>query len=50
MSDALKMADKLEMYLLRKGIPNVHSQVSEIADKVMHFTTKNRNKPVSPSQ
>ena len=54
----LEMADKLRMYCLRKGIPDVHSQISEIADQMMNFTTKNLkqspivscfSKPVSPS-
>ena len=42
LSKALEMADKLKMYCRRKGIltPMPKSQVSEIADKVMNFTTK----------
>ena len=61
LNKALEMADKLKMYCLRKGIliPMSKSQVSEVADKVMHFTTKKVkqssivsyfNKPVCPSQ
>ena len=43
LSKALEMADKLKMYCLRKGIPDAHpkSQVSDIADKIMNFSTKN---------
>ena len=37
----LEMTDKLKMYCLRKGIPEVHSQISAIVDKIMNFTTKN---------
>ena len=36
------MADTLKMYGLGK-IPVIHSQVSEIADKIMNFTTKSLN-------
>ena len=37
------MADELNMFYQRKAIPNVKlkSQVSEIADKIMNFTTIN---------
>ena len=42
LNKALEMANKLKMHCLRKGIPDVHSQsqVSDIADKIMIFTTK----------
>ena len=57
-SKALEMADKLKMYCLRKAIPDVHCQVSEIEDKTMNFTMKNPKQPsvsyfyklLSPSQ
>ena len=46
LSQALAMANKLKMYclcVLEKQVltPTPKSQVSEIADKVMNFTTKN---------
>ena len=41
LSKALEIADKLKMYRPRNGIPGIHSQVSDIADKLMKFTTKN---------
>ena len=56
---ALEMVDKLKSYCLRKGIADAHSQVSEIEDKIMNFSTQNLkqssiisyfNKPVSSSQ
>ena len=56
---ALKMVDKLKTYCLRKGIADTHSQVSEIEEKIMNFSTPNLkqssiisyfNKPVSSSQ
>ena len=58
MAKALEMADKMKPYRLRKGIADPHSQVSEIEDKIMKFSTQNLkqtpiiylNKPVSSSQ
>ena len=61
LSKALEMPDKLEMSCLRIRIHDAHpkSQVSEIADKIMNYITKNFqqlsiisyfNKPVSLSQ
>ena len=59
LAKALKMADKLKTYYLRKGIADAHSQVSEIEDKIMNFSTQNLkqssvisyfNKPASSSQ
>ena len=56
---ALEMVDKMKTYRLRKGIADSHSQVSEIKDKIMNFSTQNLkqssiisyfNKPVSSSQ
>ena len=48
----------MKTYRLREGIADAHSQVSEIEDKIMNFSTQNLkkssiisyfNKPVSPS-
>ena len=59
LAKALEMVDKLKTYCLRKGIADTHSQVSEIEDKIMNFSTPNLkqssiisyfNKPVSSSQ
>ena len=59
LTKALEMADKLKTYCLRKVIADVHSQVSEIEDKIMNFSSQNLkqssiisyfNKPVSSSQ
>ena len=59
LAKALEMVDKLKTYCLRKGIADAHSQVSEIKDKLMNFSTQNLkqssimsyfNKPVSSSQ
>ena len=59
MAKVLEMADKLKTYCLRKGIADAHSQVSEIEDKIMNFSTQNLkqssiisyfNKPLSSSQ
>ena len=36
---ALEIADKLKIYHLRNGIADAHSQVSEIEDKIMNFST-----------
>ena len=58
LAKALEMVDKLKADCLRKGIADAHSQVSEIKDKIMNFSTPNLkqssiiyfNKPVSSSQ
>ena len=59
LATALEMVDKLKTSCLRKGIVDVHSQVSEIEDNIMNFSTQNLkqsslilyfNKPVSSSQ
>ena len=59
LAKALEMVDKLKTYCSRKGIADAHSQVSEIEDKIMNFSTQNLkqssiisyfNKPVSSSQ
>ena len=59
LAKALEMVDKLKTYCLRKRIADAHSQVSEIEDKIMNFSTQNLNqssiisyfnKPVSSSQ
>ena len=56
---ALETVYKLKTYCLRKGIADAHSQVLEIKDKIMNFSTPNLkqssiilyfNKPVSFSQ
>ena len=59
LAKALEMVAKLKTYCLRKGIADAHSQVSEIEDKIMSFSTQKLmqssiisyfNKPVSSSQ
>ena len=40
LAKALEMVDKMKTYCLRKGIADAHSQVSEIEDKVMNFSTQ----------
>ena len=40
LAKALEMVDKLKNYCLRKGIADAHSQVSEIEDKIMNFSTQ----------
>ena len=58
LAKALEMVDKMKTYCLRKGIADAHSQVSEIEDKIINFSTQNLkqssiisyfNKPVSSS-
>ena len=39
LAKALKMVGKLKTYCLRKGIADSQSQVSEIEDKIMNFST-----------
>ena len=55
----LEMVDKLKTYCFKKGVADDHSQVSEIEDKIMNFSTPNLkqssiisyfSKPVSSSQ
>ena len=41
LAKALEMVDKMKTYCLRKGIADAHSQVSEIEDKIMNFSTQN---------
>ena len=41
LAKALEMFDKLKTSCLRKGIVDAHSQVSEIEDKIMNFSTQN---------
>ena len=41
LTKALEMVDKLKIYCLRKGIVDANSQVSEIEDKIMNFSTQN---------
>ena len=41
LAKALEMADKLKAYCFRKRIADTHSQVSEIEDKIMNFSTQN---------
>ena len=41
LAKVLEMVDKLKTYCLRKGIADAHSQVSEIKDKIMNFSTQN---------
>ena len=41
---ALEMVDKMKTYRLREGIADVHSQVSDIEDKIMNFSTQNLKK------
>ena len=40
LAKALEMVDKIKTYRLRKGIADAHSQVSEIDDKIMNFSTQ----------
>ena len=56
---ALEIVDKLKIFCLRNGIADAHSQVSEIEDKIMNFSTQNLkqssiisyfNKPVCSSR
>ena len=41
LAKALEMVDKLKTSCLRKGIVDAHSQVSEIEDIIMNFSTQN---------
>ena len=41
LAKALEMVDKMKTYRLRKGIADAHSQVLEIEDKIMNFSTQN---------
>ena len=56
---ALEIVDKLKIFRLRNGIADAHSQVSEIENKIMNFSTQNLkqssiisyfNKPVCSSR
>ena len=40
LAKALEMIDTLKIYYLGKGIADVHSQGSEIEDKIMNFSTQ----------
>ena len=53
---ALEMVNKMKTFYLRKGTVDAHSQMSEVEDKIMNFSTPNLkqssiisyvNKPVS---
>ena len=39
LAKALEMVDKMKSYRLRNGIPDAHSQVLEIEDKIINFST-----------
>ena len=39
---ALEIVDKLKIFRLRNGIADAHSQVSEIEDRIMNFSTKSQ--------
>ena len=39
LAKALEMVDKMKSYRLRNGIADAHSQVLEIEDKIMNFST-----------
>ena len=39
LAKALEIVDKMKSYRLRNGIADTHSQVLEIEDKIMNFST-----------